>query len=61
VTDEDLQLIARGCLEKRRHGSEVTAHAYAQINSSRYGTPMYAYRCRHCGGFHLARHKRGRK
>ena len=52
------KLIANLFCGKLRYASPVAARAGA---IARGLTPMYAYRCRVCGGWHLTRLKRGGK
>lgn len=44
----------RGCYSKKRYPDEATANRYAAQHSWRYETPMAAYPCTDCGGWHLA-------
>jgi len=52
--DDELSEVALPCAEKLAFDSEKQATATATTSEYWYGTRPHAYKCRHCGLWHLS-------
>lgn len=58
--DKRLIIGKPSCWRKHRHKSLGKANAHVRALTKKSGdATVYAYACRHCGGFHVGHHREG--